>query len=147
MSMRALWRVLSFVPLLVVLHGPASAIEATFSVDGAAIRGYDPVAYFTLGEPTAGDPSIGHEYQGATWYFATVENRDLFVADPANYAPQYGGYCAWAASKNYVAPTDPAAWDIVDDKLYLNFSMTQVRWKIGKRAYIAKGDANWPGLL
>ena len=142
--MSAMWRALLIVPLLVVLGGPASAIEPTFLADGAAIRGYDPVAYFTRGEPTEGDPSIGHEYQGATWYFATDEHRDLFAADPAKYAPQYGGYCAWAASKNYVAPTDPAAWDIVDGKLYLNFSkLTQVRWKVGKRGNIAKGDGQF----
>ena len=148
MSFRALWRAVLFVPLLVVLHGPASAIEPTFAADGAAIRGYDPVAYFTLGEATEGDASITHDYEGATWHFTSVEHRDLFAADPAKYAPQYGGYCAWAASRNYVASTDPNAWEIVDDKLYLNFSrVVHTRWKIGKRGNIEKGDANWPGLL
>ena len=148
MSVRALWRAVLVVPLLLVLHGPASAIEPTFSADGAAIRGYDPVAYFTLGEPTKGDPSFSHEYEGATWHFTSAEHRDLFAADPAAYAPQYGGYCAWAASRNYVASTDPEAWDIVDDKLYLNFSkLVHARWSLGKRKNIEKGDANWPGLL
>ncbi len=87
MRMSVIWRAVLFVPLLVVLYGPASALEPTFSADGAAIRGYDPVAYFTRGEPTAGDSSIAHNYQGATWLFANTEHRDLFAADPAKYAP------------------------------------------------------------
>ena len=86
----------------------------------------------------------------ASHFLAYGAGRELsqFAANPQKYAPQYGGYCSWAASRNYVAPTDPAAWEIVDDKLYLNFSkLTHARWTIRARTNIAKGDANWPGLL
>ncbi len=146
--MQALWRVVLFVSALLLWQGPASALDPTFTADGAAIRGYDPVAYFTQGEPTPGNPAFSHAYEGATWHFATEAHRDMFAADPAKFAPQYGGYCAWAASRNYVASTDPEAWEIVDDKLYLNFSkLIHARWTIGKRKNIEKGDVNWPGLL
>ena len=148
MSVNKVRRALLFAPLLMVLPRVANAIEPTFSAGGAAIRGYDPVAYFTGGGPAKGDPAITQEYQNATWHFVSAENRDLFAASAQKYAPQYGGYCAWAASRNYVAPTDPNAWEIVDDKLYLNFSkLTHARWTIRARSNIAKGDANWPGLL
>ncbi len=148
MSVDTLRRSLLFAPMLLLLPRIANALAPTFAAAGAAIRGYDPVAYFTRGEPTPGDPAITEEYQGAVWRFASVEHRDLFAADPARYAPQYGGYCAWAASRNYVASTDPRAWEIVDGKLYLNFSrLTHARWTLRARTNIAKGDANWPGLL
>ncbi len=148
MSVDTVRRALLFAPALLLLPRFASALEPTFSADGAAIRGYDPVAYFTVGEPTKGDPSITLQYQGADWHFASAQHRDMFAAEPAKYAPQYGGYCAWAASRNYVASTDPEAWQIVDDKLYLNFSrLVHARWTLRARTNIAKGDANWPGLL
>lgn len=148
MSVNRVRRALLFAPLLMVLPRVASAVEPTFSSGGAAIRGYDPVAYFTGGEPAKGDPAITQEYRGATWHFATAEHRSLFAANPEQYAPQYGGYCAWAASRNYIAPTDSKAWQIVDEKLYLNFSkLTHARWTVRARTNIAKGDANWPGLL
>ncbi len=133
---------------LVVWATAAQALEPVFSAGGLAIRGYDPVAYFTDGRPVEGDPALALEHDGAIWYFASAEHRDLFVADPQAYAPQYGGYCSWAASRNYVASTDPEAWEIVDGKLYLNFSRAvHTLWKVGKRKNITKGDANWPGLL
>ena len=148
MSVDKVRRGLLFAPAILLLPRFAWALDPTFSADGAAIRGYDPVAYFTLGEAKPGDSAISLDYQGAVWHFASAEHRDLFAADPEKYAPQYGGYCAWAASQNYVASTDPEAWQIVDDKLYLNFSrFVHARWKLRARANIAKGDANWPGLL
>jgi len=132
------------------LAQPAAAEEFvnTGYFGDVAIKGYDTVAYFTRGEAMEGSQEFSHRWLGATWHFASPAHRDLFAADPAKYAPQYGGYCAWAASRNYVASTDPEAWDIVDDKLYLNFSkLVHARWSLGKRSNIAKGDANWPGLL
>lgn len=118
-----------------------------YSSDGEAIRGYDVVAYFTEGKPVKGDDSISAEWNGTTWHFASAANRDAFVADPAKYAPQYGGYCAWAVSQGYAAPVDPAAWKIVDDKLYLNYSKgVQSRWSQNIQGNIANGDQNWPGI-
>ena len=118
-----------------------------YSVDGKAIRGYDPVAYFTAGKPTVGDPAISYDYEGAKWYFASPKNRDTFKADPVKYAPQYGGYCAFGASKGYKAPTEADAWTVTDGKLYLNYN-TNVRteWNKDQAGYIKKADANWPAI-
>ncbi|WP_108814281.1 YHS domain-containing (seleno)protein [Loktanella sp. Alg231-35] len=128
-----------------------SAMAATpdiYAEDGIAIDGTDAVAYFTEGAPIAGDEAITFDYMGATWRFASEENRDMFAADPAAYAPQYGGYCAFAVSKGATAPTAPDAWTIVDDKLYLNFSTSvRERWRQDIPGNIAAADANWPGVL
>jgi YHS domain-containing protein len=117
-------------------------------VDGGhAIRGTDPVAYFTEGRPVPGDPAFAHDWMGATWIFASAANRDAFAADPEAYAPQYGGYCAWAVAEGYKAPIDPSAWSIVDDRLYLNYDRRiQSRWERDIPGFIARADANWPGL-
>ena len=115
---------------------------------GVAIKGHDPVAYFTDGKPVKGSSDHTHSWNDATWRFASADHRDRFAADPERYAPQYGGYCAWAVSQNDTAGIDPAAWKIVDDKLYLNYSAKiQARWAKDIPGNIAKADANWPGLL
>jgi len=138
---------LAFLLLAVGALAPAQAIDPVYSADGAAIGGYDPVAYFTREEPVAGKPELTADYQGATWRFASAENRDLFVADPAKYAPQYGGYCAWAVSQGYTAQVDPEAWSVRDGKLYLNYSkVIRARWALNKDGNIAAADSNWPGL-
>jgi YHS domain-containing protein len=127
--------------------GPALAIDPVYNESGTAIRGYDAVAYFTQGKPVEGSPEHTADYNGAQWRFASAENRDLFTDDPEKYAPQYGGYCAWAVANNYTASTDPHAWTIKDGKLYLNFSkFVRTRWAIDKSGNIAKADVNWPGL-
>ena len=115
---------------------------------GVAIDGYDPVAYFEQGEPVEGSRSHTHEWQGATWRFANAENRDRFAAEPEKYAPQYGGYCAWAVSQGKTAGIDPDAWKIVDGKLYLNYNAKiQKRWEGDIPGNIAAADSNWPTLL
>lgn len=119
-----------------------------FAVDGLAIRGTDPVAYFTDAMPVAGSPDHTLMWRGATWQFASVANRAAFEADPTAYAPQYGGYCAYAASKGAVATTVPEAWTVHEGKLYLNYS-TSVRgiWSQDVAGNIALADANWPSIL
>lgn len=136
----------AFVTLL--LSTPVTAGGDVFTSWGKAIRGYDPVAYFTEGKPVEGDSAFTYKWMGATWRFASAENRDSFAARPEKYAPQYGGYCAWAVSQGYTASTDPQAWTIVDGKLYLNYSISVRRqWLDGGVAeLIQQGDANWPGL-
>ncbi|MEM1382201.1 MAG: YHS domain-containing (seleno)protein [Pseudomonadota bacterium] len=115
---------------------------------GYAIRGYDPVAYHKEGRPVEGSSDFTHDWQGATWSFASADNRDLFAADPEAYAPQFGGYCAWAVSQGYTAPVDPNAWDIIDGKLYLNYNTDiQSRWRKDIPGHIASATANWPGIL
>jgi len=136
-------------PALVLLPGPARAAEPpVFSRDGAAISGTDPVAYFTEGRPVAGQAAITHDWNGATWRFASPETREMFAADPEAYAPQYGGYCAYAVSRGYTAKTEPEAWHIHEGKLYLNFNRA-VRglWRRDIPGHIARADANWPQVL
>ena len=119
-----------------------------YSASGAAIRGYDPVAYFTERMPVRGSDELTFEWNDATWRFKNAENRDLFAENPEMYAPQYGGYCAWAVSQGYTARIDPDAWSIYDGKLYLNYSLrVRRRWSEDIPGNVALGDANWPGVL
>lgn len=125
---------------------PASAAEVN-AEGGLAVRGTDVVAYFLQGRPVAGSAAHTHAWRGATWRFASAANRDRFAADPERYAPAYGGFCAYAVSEGYTAPIDPAAWRIVDGRLFLNFDRSvQRRWERDIPGRIARGDANWPGL-
>ncbi len=134
----------AFLPGAVLAEDPI--YTARFS--DVAIKGYDPVAYFKAKAPTKGDSAHAFEWKGAEWRFASAENRDLFAADPEKWAPQYGGYCAWAVSQGYTAGIDPDAWTVVGDKLYLNYSKKiQSRWEKDRNANIEKADANWPAVL
>ena len=118
------------------------------SLFGVAIKGYDPVAYFTAAKPVSGKSEFAFEWMGATWRFASAAHRDTFKAAPEKYAPQYGGYCAWAVSEGHTAGIDPAAWKIVNGKLYLNYSLEiQKKWEGDVPGNIAKADINWPKLL
>lgn len=117
-------------------------------LSSTAVDGYDPVAYFTDGKPVEGSSEFETEYQGATWRFASAANRDAFLADPAKYAPQYGGYCAWAVSQGYTAKGDPQHWRIVDGRLYLNYNAdVQQKWEKDVPGHITSADANWPKVL
>ncbi len=114
---------------------------------GLALKGYDPVAYFTEAKAIPGKPEIQHTHANVKYNFASTQNRDLFQKDPNTYLPQYGGYCAWAVSHNYTASTDPEAWKIVNGKLYLNYSKdVQRKWMAEEAALIQAGDSNWPKL-
>lgn len=114
---------------------------------GRAIRGYDPVSYFIDADPVEGEKELSHVWNGASWHFATEENRQAFIQNPKKYAPQFGGYCAWAVSQGYTASTDPLAWDISDGRLYLNYSKSvQQNWLRNKAANIEQGNVNWPEL-
>jgi hypothetical protein len=112
-----------------------------------AVQGYDVVAYFAAGRPTKGVADFTHDWQGARWQFSTPANRDLFAAQPEKYAPAYGGFCAYAVSRNYTADIDPNAWSVVNGRLFLNYSKGAQRlWLEDRDANIVKGDANWPAL-
>jgi YHS domain-containing protein len=116
-------------------------------VAGVAVGGYDPVAYFVDGRPVKGAASITLEHQGAIWRFASIANRDLFKADPAKYAPQYGGHCAWAVAEGYTAKGDPTAWTIADGRLYLNYNRAvQLNWEKDIAGNVRRGDGHWPKL-
>ena len=126
---------------------PAGAAAHIYSARGLALRGTDVVAYFTEGRVLRGRPEHAAGWQGARWLFASAANRERFLADPAAHAPAYGGFCAWAVANGYTAPTDPAAWRIVEGRLYLNYDRSvQRRWEADIPGHIARGDANWPRL-
>lgn len=126
----------------------AAAKPPVFSTRKGAIRGYDPVAYFTQNAAVKGASDITSTHEGAVFHFATPENKAAFDANPAKFAPQYGGYCAWAVSQGYTASIDPEAFDIRGGKLYLNYSKRiQRKWLGDVAGNIAKGDANWPNVL
>ena len=135
--------------LLLAGHVSANTSEINLAdSESLAVQGYDVMAYWNDGEAKEGDPDISFEYKGAMWHFASVENRDAFAEEPEKYAPQYGGYCAYAAGNNALAPIDVNAWTIHEDKLYLNYSDgIRERWSKDIEAYIASADKNWPGLL
>jgi YHS domain-containing protein len=120
-----------------------------FSSSGnLALDGFDAVAYFTAGQPTRGTTQFTHEWRGATWRFASAANRDAFAASPERYAPQYGGYCAWATAEGYRAPGLPQHWRIVEGKLYVNASAgVQRTWERDIPGFIRRADANWPTIL
>jgi hypothetical protein len=127
----------------------ATAQDKLFTelVPGVAVGGRDPVAYFVDGRPRAGSPDITAAHGGATWRFVSAENRAAFLADPAKYAPQFGGHCSWAASQGYLAKGDPEQWRIVGGKLYLNYNASiHRRWERDIPGFIRKGEANWPKI-
>ena len=136
-------------PAAALLTRPARAAEPpVFATGGVAINGYDPVAYFTEGKPVEGSPAITSGWNGAVLQFASAENKALFDAEPEKYAPKYGGYCAYAVSKGYVAKTEPDAWSIHEGRLYLNYSKSvRALWSARKRHHIEQADMNWPAVL
>ena len=127
--------------------GAAKPINTTF-FGSKAIDGYDTVAYHTRKQAVKGSKAHSYKWQGANWYFSSAENRELFRKNPTKYAPQYGGYCAWAAAKNKLADTDPEKWDIHEGKLYLNYNTkTRNEWRLDRAGMIKRGDANFPNLV
>jgi YHS domain-containing protein len=147
MLKRLLFTALILVAMLAV---PAAAKEPVYTgaLSSLAVSGYDPVAYFTAGKPVEGRAEYEHKWKGATWRFASAENLAAFKANPEAYAPQYGGYCAWAVSQGYTASSDPTAWRIVNKKLYLNYNReVQQNWSKDTTGNITKADVNWPKVL
>ena len=113
-----------------------------------AVSGFDTVAYFREGKPVKGRDEFSVEYKGAQWSFKNQANLDAFLLSPDSYAPQYGGYCAWAVAHDNTAKGDPQQWHITDGKLYLNYN-AQIRanWLEDKEALIKTANANWPRVL
>lgn len=138
-----------FVAILSFTLIPAASAEKLYysTLFGTAVEGYDVVAYFTDGKPVEGSKDHSVEWKGVDWYFANAEHKKMFEADPGKYAPQYGGYCAWAVSQGYTASTIPEAWKIVDGKLYLNYSKgVQSTWEEDIPGNIKLANNNWPGI-
>lgn len=136
------------IPLLLMMIFSVTAQKSEiFSVGGKAIRGYDPVAFFTDAKPVMGADSLSMTWKETNWFFSTTENMENFRTHPEKYAPQYGGYCAYGTSEGHKAPTQPDTWTIVNDKLYFNYN-TQVKqmWVKNQDALIKKADQAWPDV-
>ncbi|MFT6099359.1 MAG: YHS domain-containing protein [Arenicella sp.] len=136
--------------LSLLVMDSAFAVKPIYSGgrDRPAIRGYDPVAYFTENKPVKGSKTFSHTHNGATWLFSSRENLETFKANTEKYTPQYGGYCAYAVSSGSTASIKPEYFTIHDDKLYLNYSKSvHKKWSKDKDDYIREADTNWPKIL
>ena len=141
---------LAFVPTLIAVPAAYADKAAIYTgrFSNVAVEGHDPVAYFTDGEPVKGSKNFKTTYEGAQFRFANADNLAAFKADPAAYAPQYGGYCAWAMADGKFAKGDADYWSIVDGKLYLNYSKKVQRdWDVDRAGFITAADAQWPNVL
>jgi YHS domain-containing protein len=126
------------------LSGLALAAGQNLNFHGVAIQGYDPVANFSENKAVPGDPEITASHDGATYQFASDENKAAFEANPGQYTPQYGGFCAYGAAQGYNAPVEPEQFTIADGKLYLNYNAdVRKRWNEDRGGYISKADAYW----
>jgi len=132
--------------LLPLTLGAADPVNTTWWRN-LAIKGYDPVAYFTLSKAVKGKKEFETKWNGAVWRFATRDHLYSFKADPEKYAPAYGGYCAWAVSRGDTADIDPEEWSIVDGRLFLNYNRAiHEKWSRKKETHIRRADQNWPGI-
>jgi YHS domain-containing protein len=113
-----------------------------------AIKGFDSVAYFKQNAAIEGRDEFSLQWNGATWLFSSEENKALFSASPEQYAPQFGGYCAYAVAQNKTAGIDPTQFTVLDGKLYLNYNKKiQQTWLNDRDIYIVEAEKNWPALL
>jgi YHS domain-containing protein len=142
--------------LMVVMASIASTSTKAFALDptytalfsSEAIKGYDTVAYFSESKPVKGKSQFSTEYNQATWLFSSRKNLDLFKANPDEYAPQYGGYCAYAVSQGSTASIKPELFTIHNGKLYLNYNQSiNQKWSKNKEGFIRDANQNWPQLL
>lgn len=115
---------------------------------GLGAKGYDVVAYFTDKAAVQGSDQFTVPYGGVTWQFASAEHRDMFKADPAKYAPQYGGFCSWGVSQGKLFDVDPVnGWTVSKNKLYLNFNGDiNKTFSRDVEGFVSKAERNWGGL-
>jgi YHS domain-containing protein len=127
--------------------GQGEKVPPVDAPKGIAIKGYDSVAYFDQSKAVKGSAKFEFVWNGAKWQFATAAHRNAFAKEPAKYAPQYGGYCAYGVSQGHAVPVDPEAWKIVDGKLYLNYNKDiQKEWFKDIPGHINEANENWPKL-
>lgn len=136
---------------VVVLFATTALAGELVNVAGAsgiALGGYDPVAFFTDGKPTHGDPGVTSTYKGATYHFASKAHKTQFEANPEKYVPQFGGYCAYGAALGALFPVDISTWQVRNGKLYLNLNPAiAAEFNKDPAGHIAKAEKNWPGLV
>jgi YHS domain-containing protein len=122
--------------------------DVIYSTSMGAIDGYDPVAYFNMGKAMKGNEDYSYIWNDAVWYFSSTENRDVFMKNPDKYAPEYGGYCAYAIAEGKKVKVDPEQWSIINDRLFINYDeKIQRKWMENKFEYIGKADKKWEELF
>ncbi|MBB1281962.1 YHS domain-containing (seleno)protein [Pseudoalteromonas sp. SR41-1] len=132
-----------------LISGAANAKDDAVNTgwfNNTAIKGYDSVAYFTQNKAIKGNDKYTFSYLGADWHFSSEENKTAFAENPKRYAPQYGGWCAYAmADEGNAVGIDPEAFYIHEDKLYLNYSESvQQKWLSNLVPYIVMADGYYP---
>lgn len=141
------WLALAGVMLVSAFANAVEPVNTTF-FGKIAIKGYDPVAYFTRDAAVKGSKKYAYEWGGASWHFSKQEHRQMFREAPEKYAPQYGGYCAYAVAQNDTANIDPTQFTVYDGKLYLNYNKKiNGKWLARKEFFIKEADTHWPGLV
>lgn len=122
----------------------AAFADEIYSTNGIAISGYDPISYFTDHRAVKGSDAFSATYSGAKFLFASAEHRDAFLKDPQRYSPQFGGYCAYGTAQGHKASTDPQAFTVIGDKLYLNYNLDVLKkWRQDPAGYIKQANQNW----
>lgn len=132
-----------------VLFGNVALADVATGTDAndVILAGYDTVAYHTEGRPVKGEADITALYNGAIYRFASKKNRDLFTANPASYAPAYGGFCAYGAALGKKFLVDGKAFEVVDGQLYVNKNLSVYKvWKKDVAGNISKADRQWPNI-
>jgi YHS domain-containing protein len=134
-------------PPLAHAYDEQSVSALNLDAKGIALKGYDPVSYFSSGGPVQGKSDLAEKHDGATYWFASAGNRDAFKANPSKYAPAYGGFCAMGVVMEKKLDVDPQLWRIVNGKLYLNVHKeAQTRWLEDVSGNIGRADRIWPRI-
>lgn len=134
-------------PRLAQAYDELSTSALNVDVNGIALKGFDPVSYFSQSGPVAGKAEFSAKHGGATYQFSSLLNRDTFAANPVKYIPAYGGFCAMGVALEQKLDVNPQLWRVVDGKLYLNVHKeAQTRWLEDVKGNLDKADKNWPGL-
>lgn len=134
--------------LILFSIGAFAQKDLIYQNKSGAIEGYDPVSYFDDAKAIKGSADFTFEWSGTKWSFLSAENLETFKENPEKYAPQFGGYCAYAVSQGYTYKSDPEAWKIVEGKLYLNYNQKiQEKWLKDQSNLIKLGEANWPKVI
>lgn len=133
--------------LFITMASLQSYAQHQYLKNGVAIQGYDPVAYFESNKAIQGDSEINTKFNKALYFFSSEKNKALFLKTPDKYVPQFGGYCAYGVSESHLSPTDPQAFTIVDDKLFLNYNLeVKKMWSKDREERIKKANENWINL-
>ena len=134
--------------MLLVSSAFAGKAINTAGETGIALQGYDPVAFFTTGKATHGNPSLQAQHEGASYLFSSEKNLKLFQKSPEKYAPQFGGYCAYGVSVNALFPVDVSTAQVIDGKLYLNLNPSILEaFNKDLNGNLDKARQNWPSLI